>query len=433
MDRRGFLQLMGTAGLAVSTGWSPRAATADDEPYSGPFFVTVAAEGGWDVTSFCDPKLNLPGEPVINNWARTRDLEQTGNIRYAPVAQNKHFFERFRDHMLVVNGIDAQTNSHDAGVIHNWSGRLALGYPSFTALAAAAYGPDLPLAMINNGGYKETAGLVRYTLLHNPDVLRQLVRPNQAPWDPSRSYFYAQDMDRIRRYRQQRLLAMQQRTDVIPRQSRGLNHLYLARNSADQLKQFADSLPDQLVSPQDSDGNYFPAPAQAQLALFAYRAGITVGCDLVVYGFDTHDDHDALHQPLLVQLTRTIEFLFDTAEQMGLADRLVVFVTSDFGRTPAYNDTQGKDHWPIGSALIIQYGAPWGNRVVGLTDDGHNALPINPRTLRRDDSGNGITLHPRHVQAAMRRLAGIDGHAVVQRFPLEAEPVGLFDPALQSV
>lgn len=36
------------------------------------------------------------------------------------VANNRAFFERFYRDMLVINGIDTQTNSHDDGRRHTW-------------------------------------------------------------------------------------------------------------------------------------------------------------------------------------------------------------------------------------------------------------------------------------------------------------------------
>jgi hypothetical protein len=90
-------------------------------------------------------------------------------------------------------------------------------------------------------------------------------------------------------------------------------------------------------------------------------------------------------------------------------------IASDFGRTPHYNDDNGKDHWPIGSAIIMQKNAPWANRVVGHTDEGHNALPINPVTLQVDEA-NGTIIYPRHVLSAFRALAGIDMNPITRRF-----------------
>ena len=39
------------------------------------------------------------------------------------------------------------------------------------------------------------------------------------------------------------------------------------------------------------------------------------------------------------------------------------------------------DHEPIGSTMFMQRNAPWGNRVVGSTTELHFAENINPNTL----------------------------------------------------
>ena len=62
--------------------------------------------------------------------------------------------------MLVINGIDAQTNSHTTGVLHNWSGRNAEGFPSITALFAARFAPKQPLSYLSFGGFSQTAGII---------------------------------------------------------------------------------------------------------------------------------------------------------------------------------------------------------------------------------------------------------------------------------
>jgi len=330
----------------------------------------------------------------------------------------------------VINGVDAQTNSHDAGVIHNWSGRLSPGLPSFSALVAATYGPELPISYISTGGYRETAGIVRYSLLNNASVLRTMLNPNKMEWD-DRQLFADSDESRIHRFRRERLQAQMNQANILPRKQKGLSNLHLARNGLDQLDAFADALPDELVSDRDENGEYNPLPRQAQLALIAYQTGMTVSCDLMVSGFDTHDDHDADLASSLKRLTDGITFIFDYAGDLGISDRLVVMVASDFGRTPRYNDDEGKDHWPIGSVLFMQENAAWANRVVGYTDGGHNTTAINPATLQQDDSGTII--YPKHIHQAMRQLAGIDRSVYSDRFPLDAESFDFFNPLLRTL
>ena len=47
----------------------------------------------WDVTQLCDPKTNTPGEPDINNWANTSEIQTAGRIQYAPVASNQRLLK----------------------------------------------------------------------------------------------------------------------------------------------------------------------------------------------------------------------------------------------------------------------------------------------------------------------------------------------------
>ena len=158
----------------------------------------VQADGGWDPTSFCDPKANTPGEPVINHWAERDEIRQAGNIPYAPFASNAAFFEKYYDRMLVINGVDAQTNSHTVGIVHNWSGRNSEGYPAMSALLAARYGPELPVAYLSFGGYSDTGGVARYTRLNNAELLRNIARPAENSEKPERRYMSEADWAAVR-------------------------------------------------------------------------------------------------------------------------------------------------------------------------------------------------------------------------------------------
>ena len=84
MFRREFLtktMLLGVVGLTVST---PRLYGATLEPHSEGCWSTLQAEGGWDVSNFCDPKVNQSGEKEITNWSKTNEIEIAGNILTHP-------------------------------------------------------------------------------------------------------------------------------------------------------------------------------------------------------------------------------------------------------------------------------------------------------------------------------------------------------------
>ncbi len=144
ISRRRFIRLAAATGGILTA--SSRVWSSVDGNYSGKCLVTLQLDGGADVTQLCDPKINTPGEPKINNWADRADPGQAGNIMYAPVADNEWLFNRFGADMLVVNGVDAQTNSHETGRLFNWTGSNAEGKPSMSALHAAFNSPDQPLA-----------------------------------------------------------------------------------------------------------------------------------------------------------------------------------------------------------------------------------------------------------------------------------------------
>lgn len=427
MTRRDFL-IRSVAGTAAS---SFRLPLARGGGYSGPLFVFVQAEGGWDPTSFCDPKTNLPGEKVINRWAESGEIRQAGNIRYAPFAANTEFFERYHRRMLVINGVDAQTNSHDAGIEHNWSGTIADGYPTTTSLLAAHSGASLSMPYLSFGGFSHPAGLVAYSRLEGSDLIHSILAPTATRDVGSGSSVDSADLKALRESRAASARLVSSASGVLPMASRRRKE-YTSAVSVPSMAGLdgysALLLEADALEPVDEHGPLSSSlRRQAQLAVLAFESGVSVSADLCLGGFDTHQDHDAEHSWLLGNLTGAVDFLWNYAEERGIADRLIVVMGSDFGRTNRYNDANGKDHWPIGSFVVMQKGQRWTNRVVGETDALHFAHQIHPRSLERLDTDEGIRLHPRHVHKALRRLLEIEHSEGSRRFPfLGTEDIPLF-------
>ncbi len=422
LKRRTFVKgLLATAGSAVSGFRLPLANAAD---HDGKLYVFVQADGGWDPTSFCDPKTNTPGEKVINHWAESGEIGQAGNLLYADFGNNAEFFEKYYDRMLVVNGVDAQTNSHTAGIVHNWSGRISEGYPSTTALLAAQHGSGLSLAYLSFGGFSNTADVTTFTRLDRVSVIRDIAHPELDGWNEDENdyefLFSRTEWGTLKRFRAANVARLAATHNLLPRATRNrrLYRAALSPEATEGLKAYADLIPpeDELEQPEEFDRLKSELRRQAQLAILAFKAKVAVSADLWLGGFDTHANHDPEHEWLLGNLTDSVDYLWEYAETHGVADRLVVVMGSDFGRTNHYNVDDGKDHWPIGSVIVMEKNQPWTNQVIGETDALHFAHKINPSTLQRDDA-NGTIIYPKHVHKALRRYFGVEDSLGAQRFP----------------
>ncbi len=153
-------------------------------------------------------------------------------------------------------------------------------------------------------------------------------------------------MDLINQAKMERLNRLQAQAHLSPKHRNSLRDVFNARGGVDQLAPLAQTLPAELVSNLDTDGQWNPLMRQSQIALAAYEAGLCVAADLTIFGFDTHSEHDAEQTTALQRLQRGIDYLWAEAARRGIDDKLVVFISSDFSRTPNYNDGNGKDHWP---------------------------------------------------------------------------------------
>jgi uncharacterized protein (DUF1501 family) len=155
---------------------------------------------------------------------------------------------------------------------------------------------------------------------------------------------------------------------------------------------------------------------QAEIALASFKAGVCVSANLTIGQFDSHANNDPDQMKLIPEFLAGIAFLLRRAEELQIREQLVVIVQSEMGRTPTYNNGNGKDHWSIGSIMFLGRGIR-GNRVLGATDEKQFQVTIDPQTLALQPE-NGVRLRPEHIHAALRELAGISEHPASKKFPL---------------
>jgi uncharacterized protein (DUF1501 family) len=161
-----------------------------------------------------------------------------------------------------------------------------------------------------------------------------------------------------------------------------------------------------------------------QIAFSAFQSGVAAVATLTRGGFDTHGDHNRNQARQVTKILAGLDYIFTEADAAGLAGKLYVVVGSDFARGPTYNslnDNAGKDHWPVTSMIVAGPNIP-GNRVVGATDGGQQALAIDRGNLT--PAAGGVTITPEIVHTALRNVAGVAD--AESKFPLSAPQLPIF-------
>jgi uncharacterized protein (DUF1501 family) len=101
--------------------------------------------------------------------------------------------------------------------------------------------------------------------------------------------------------------------------------------------------------------------------------------EVTLQGFDTHARNFSGHTAQAATLDPALAALVRDLEDRDLLPSTVVLVMGEFGRTPAINPLDGRDHWPHGFSCLLGGAGIAAGRVIGATDpDGTQKLPVDP-------------------------------------------------------
>ena len=229
----------------------------------------------------------------------------------------------------------------------------------------------------------------------------------------------------------QELLARQN----LPRIRRSLEELINSRRGLRELQGLADNLelsPMKSVSEFKGREKAHRIYQQGRIALAAFQQGVTSSVNININGFDTHSKHDQKHYPLLMDLLQGVDAIIEEAQSRALENKIVIVMLSDFARTNKYNMAGGKDHWPVGSMMLMGNSQQVirSNRVIGETSSLHKAFNIDPVSLIADTVQNNpqaVKLTPAHVHLSLRRLAAIEKAPASIQYGLEGQTLPLFE------
>ena len=418
MLRRNFLNLCRAAGLGLAAPIGMDSILRGDEAkkaetagYPGPYYVVFNASGGWDTTYLMDPK----GVEGINRLYQQGEILTAGSHRFAPTANhiekgmsNENFFAKYGNELRTLNGLDLSVNNHTPCARYMATGKLdSTNFPTFPALVAACHGADAPLAFLTFGNYSATGNLVPMSRVPYLQSLNLLAKADFVEGNERAPYHDPFVSDRIEK-------ALQEQFDArvssirLPRVERSQSMLYSAQVNSKALQRVVPFIPKQQAGERLAQ--------QADIALASFKAGVCISANLSIGQFDSHNNNDTDQMKLIPEFLAGIDYVLKRAADLQIREKLIVVMQSEMGRTPTYNNGNGKDHWSINSIMFLGPGIG-GNRVIGATDEKQQLTPVDAKTLTTNDQ-TGVRIRPEHIHDALRRLAGIAEHPFSKQFPL---------------
>jgi hypothetical protein len=392
LDRRQLLKgLVAGAGVSVM----PLPALATQGPPKR--LLVIMCEGGWDVSYCLDPKLGIEGvdgpesdqDPGI-----ATDIEAIQTFSGIPVLVNPYkrpsvarFFDKYASEVAVVNGIWVGAIAHATARVRILNGTALERDPSWAAIAGAVHGVDLPLGSIDLSGGSYMGPLAASAgQIGIQSQLKALIDPASDFPPPdgllNRPGYRLDDADQAAMF--QHLLA---RNATVADAAVQANDVALLADRHEALTRASRFRLDGREAVESLTLGTRPSfSKQLELAMDLLGGDLcrAVTVDSGVR-WDSHSDNFLQHgyyRGLFDGLTT----LADELKARDLWDTTLVAVISEMTRTPTFNSTKGKDHWPHTTCMLFGRNVV-GGRVYGGTDDRIESLTIDPLTGAPDPSG----------------------------------------------
>jgi hypothetical protein len=363
--------------------------------------IWINMSGGWDILEVTDPKQNsTSGIDMIYDWSESRELVGGDGTRIGRWCSQ---IASLGTDVLVVRGLAMGTTSHEAGSIYmdtavlSNAGRVnAASIPSIVASESSA---TIPIIQLSGGsdpmidrGLLNTVSAVRAS---NLNLYRSM---------------YPTDADLIARRKEVLDYLKASITEYQNKTGENDRLTDLAAAEAKLRVQFDGDVGSKLTLAAADSADFSACTANGRatgssdafaLATKLVLNDLVTSVNLGVGGFDTHSGQTARMQPIMETTDKLVKTMVEKLRAAGKLDSTLIVLYSDFGRTPKVNGTNGRDHWPVGGALMIGGGIA-GGRAVGDSDSNLLAQSINLNSGAIDSSGTQI--NPTHLAGSVLSL-----------------------------
>lgn len=364
--------------------------------------VWINMNGGWDILEVTDPKRSsTSGIDMAYDFGAAHRL--AGSSSEDRIGRWLGRMAAHGSDMVVVRGMNMGTTSHMAGSVYMDTGVLSntgtVNAASIPAIVASESQATIPIIQLNGGSDPRTdRGLlspVSVVRAQNLDLYRSMYPETNAELE-------------------QKLLILdhlQASVDRVQARTGSSDRLLAVKTAQEKIRvQFTDQVGSKLAL-TDADRAAFNVGAPGNmnggardafaLSLKLLKNNLVSCLNLGVGGFDTHANQDRQMQPIMDNFDYLLATFVAQLKEANQLDNTLIVVYSDFGRTPKINNSQGRDHWPVGGALMIGGGIA-GGRFVGVTDDDLRGLNINATTGAADAAG--LNLNPTHLGGSILNL-----------------------------
>jgi hypothetical protein len=360
--------------------------------------VWINLNGGWDILEATDPKqASTSGVDMVYDWGGAHPLKDGDGTRIGRWLSN---IASLGSQVLVVRGLAMGTTSHEAGSVYMDTGILSnagrVNAASVPAIVASESSATVPIIQLSGGSEPMTdRGLlnpVSVVRAENLDLYRSMYPTSQNQIE-----------------RRLEVLDYLKSTISVYQESVGANDRLsnLAAAEAKIRAQFEGNVGAKLRltnedrAPFSSAGQSDGTSDAFALATKLIKGDIVSCVNLGIGGFDTHASQTSRLEPIMTRVDRLVSTMTRELERANKLSTTLIVLYSDFGRTPKVNGSDGRDHWPVGGAMLIG-GNIVGGRAVGSTDSNLRAENINLTSGTVDSSGEQI--NPTHIGGSVLSL-----------------------------
>ncbi len=160
---------------------------------------------------------------------------------------------------------------------------------------------------------------------------------------------------------------------------------------------------------------------QAGMRMLLSRRLVESGVRLVTMTYGSWDHHDKIKDNIGRQVPdfdKALATLLTDLDERGLLDSTLVMVSSEFGRTPKINKTDGRDHWPRVFSTMLAGGGIKRGFVYGSSDSLASEPDTNPvdvesfaKTIYHQ---LGINADKELIAPGPRPMEIVDGGSVIE-------------------